>query len=168
MASCLVVPGMRVELRMPRLLQLNGREQFPVRRLAILWKNDRWRAFVTTLCVRKMGRDLFNISTFQKLSSYRIDDFIFGRLETGMVAAWCVLNDVHIELELNKDYQQLSGLMETFEPRKLFYPTCRDPTCVDLNSPRCAGFFKHLDDHVYFSLYGEPRGSWPPAYSFRS
>lgn len=53
-----------VELRMSRLLQLNGREEFPVRRLAILWKNDRWRAFVTRLCERKMGRDLFNISAF--------------------------------------------------------------------------------------------------------
>jgi len=142
-----------VELRMSRLLQLNGREQFPVRRLAILWKNDRWRAFVTRLCERKMGRDLFNISTFQKLSSYRIDDFIFGRFKTGMLAAWCVWNDVDIELELNKDYQQLSGLMEKFEPRELFYPECRYRASVDLSSPRRAGFFKNLDDHVYFSLY---------------
>lgn len=100
-----------------------------------------------------MGRDLFNISVFQKLSSYRIDDFIFGRLETGMLAAWCVWNDVHIELELNKDYQQLSGLMETFELRELFYPKCRDRTSVDLDSPWRAGFFKHLDNHVYLSLY---------------
>jgi hypothetical protein len=76
-----------VELRMSRLLQLNGREQFPVRRLAILWKNDRWRAFVTRLCERKMGKDLFNISIFQNLSSYRIDDFIFERLEAGIASA---------------------------------------------------------------------------------
>lgn len=70
-----------------------------------------------------------------------------------MLTAWCVWNDVDIELELNKDYQQLSGLMEKFEPRELFYPECRYRASVDLSSPRRAGFFKHLDDHVYFSLY---------------
>lgn len=142
-----------VEIRMSRLLQLNGREQFPVRRLAILWKNDRWRAFVTRLCERKMGKDLFNISIFQELSSYRIDDFIFERLETGMVAAWTIWDIIEIELELNKDYQQLCSLMTTFRPRELFYPKCRDPMPVKEDSPRPAGFFKHLDNHTYFSLY---------------
>jgi hypothetical protein len=51
-----------------------------------------------------MGKDLFNISTFQKFSSYRIDDFVFEQLETGIVAAWCIRDNVHIKLELNKDY----------------------------------------------------------------
>jgi hypothetical protein len=138
---------------MSRLLRLNGREQFPVRRLAILWKNDRWRTFVTGLCERKVGRDLFNISAFQKLSSYRIDDFIFWRRETGMIVAWCAWDDARIELELNKDYQKLPDLMETFELHELFYPKCRKSTPVDENSPRRAGFFKHLENHVYFSLY---------------
>ena len=138
---------------MSRLLRLNGREQFPVRRLAILWKNDRWRTFVTVLCERKVGRDLFNISAFQKLSSYRIDDFIFWRLETGMIVAWCAWDDARIELELNKDYQKLPDLMETFELHELFYPKCRKSTPVDENSPRRAGFLKHLENHVYLSLY---------------
>lgn len=142
-----------VELRMSRLLQLNGREQFPVRRLAILWKNDRWRTFVTTLCERKMGKDLFNISTFQKFSSYRIDDFIFGRLETGMLAARCVWDDVRVELEVNKDYHRLCSLMENFQPRELFYPDCSGAAVLNENSPRPAGFFKHLDNNVYFAFY---------------
>jgi hypothetical protein len=42
---------------------------------------------VTRLCERKMGKDLFNISIFQNLSSYRIDDFIFERLEAGIASA---------------------------------------------------------------------------------
>lgn len=138
---------------MSRLLQLNGREQFPVGRLAILWKNERWRTFVTELCERKMGRDLFNISVFQKLSGYRIDDFIFGRLETGMLAAWCVWNDVRVELEVNKDYQRLCSLIGNFQPRELFYPDCSGAMSLNENSRRPAGFFKHLDNNVYFSLY---------------
>lgn len=137
---------------MSRLLQLNGREQFPVRRLAMLWRNHRWRTFVTKLCKRKMGKELFNISIFQKLSSYRIDDFILERIEASMATAIRVWEELRIELELNKDYQQLSGLKKNFRPCTLFYPKHRGAAAVSENSPRLAGFLKHLDDHAYFSL----------------
>jgi hypothetical protein len=137
---------------MSRLLQLNGREQFPVRRLAILWRNNRWRTFATKLCESKMGKELFNVSVFQKLSSYRIDDYILERIETSMASVLRIRDELHIELELNKDYQQLSSLKKSFLPRTLFYPKHRGAVAVNEKSPRLAGFLKHLDDHAYFSL----------------
>lgn len=108
---------------------------------------------MTELCKRKIGKELFNISTFQKLSSYRIDDFIFERLEESMVSAIHVWENVRIELELDKDYQKLSGLTNASRARELFYPKSRDLTAVNENSPRLAGFLKHVDDHAYHSLY---------------
>jgi hypothetical protein len=100
-----------------------------------------------------MGKQLFNVSTFQKLSSYRIDDFILERIEASMATALRIREELHIELELNKDYQQLSTLKKNFGPRTLFYPKHRGEAAVDEKSPRLAGFLKHLDDHAYFSFY---------------
>jgi hypothetical protein len=100
-----------------------------------------------------MGKDLFNISIFQKLSSCRIDDFLFRQLEGSMVGAGCIWEDLRIELELGKDYERLSGLTEASQPRELFYPKCRNLAAVDENSPRFPGFLSHLDDQTYFSFY---------------
>lgn len=70
-----------------------------------------------------------------------------------MLVARCAWDYARIELELDKDYQKLPGLIETFELHELFYPTCRKSTPVDENSPRRARFFKSLENHAYFSLY---------------
>jgi hypothetical protein len=69
-----------------------------------------------------------------------------------MATAIRIWEELHIELELNKDYQQLSGLKKNFRPRTLFYPKHRGAAAVNEKSPCPAGFLEHLDDDAYFSF----------------
>ena len=142
-----------IEARMSRTLRLNTREQFPVRRLAILWKNDRWQTFVTRLCSRTAGRNLFNISTFQKLSSYRIDDYLFERIESVMRPIDVIWEEFGIELELERDYARLAGLHRRWKPRELFYPKEHNELNIDEDSPRHLQFLSPVDNSKYHALY---------------
>ena len=142
-----------IEAQMSRALRLNTREQFPVRRLAILWKNDRWRTFVTRLCSRAAGKNLFNISTFQKLSSHRIDDYLFERIESIMRPIDVIWEEFGIELELERDYARLAGLHRRWKPRELFYPKQHDELNIDEDSPRHSQFLSAVDNSKYHALY---------------
>lgn len=142
-----------IEEQMSRALKLNTREQFPVRRLAILWKNDRWRKFVTRLCSRRTGKDLFNISTFQKLSSYRIDDYLFERIESIMRPLDAIWEEFGIELELERDFARLTSLHRRWKPRELFYPKDHDELDIGEDSPRHSQFLSHVDNSKYHALY---------------
>ena len=138
---------------MSRALRLNTRERFPVRRLAILWKNDRWRTFVSRLCSRTAGKNLFNISTFQELSSYRIDDYLFERIESVMRPIDVIWEEFGIELELERDHARLAGLHRRWKPRELFYPNQHDELNIDEDSPRHLQFPSPVDNWKYHALY---------------
>jgi hypothetical protein len=138
---------------MSRVLKLNTREQFPVRRLAILWKNDRWRKFVSRLCNRRAGREIFNISTFQKLSSYRIDDYLFERIESIIRPLDVIWEEFGIELELESDHARLAGLHRRWKPRELFYPKDHDELDIDEDSSRRSQFLLAVDNSKYHALY---------------
>lgn len=142
-----------IEEQMNRALKLNTREQFPVRRLAILWKNDRWRKFVSRLCNRRAGRDIFNISTFQKLSSYRIDDYLFERIESIIRPLDVIWEEFGIELELERDYSRLAGLHRRWKPRELFYPKDHNELDIDEDSSRRSQFLLPVDNSKYHALY---------------
>lgn len=53
-----------IKAQISQMLKLNTCEQFPICHLAIFWKNDCWRTFVTWLYSKKVSKNLFNISTF--------------------------------------------------------------------------------------------------------
>ena len=63
-----------VEMQILRQLGLGSKIKFPVRRLTTLWRNTRWRDMITRWCSIPIGRETFNISTFEWMSSCRIDD----------------------------------------------------------------------------------------------
>lgn len=63
-----------VERQMLDVLRLSSEDRFPVSRLVTLWKNDRWRSMITRWCETEVGRATFNISTWDWMSSYRIDN----------------------------------------------------------------------------------------------
>lgn len=142
-----------VEEQLSRALKFNTREQFPVRRLAILWKNDRWRTFVTRLCGRRAGKDLFNISTFQKMSSCRIDDYLFERIESIMRPLDSIYEEFGIELELERDYARLAGLHRRWKPYELFYPKEHNEFDINEDSPRHPQFLSTVDKSKYHALY---------------
>lgn len=62
------------EQQMLEHLGLSGRIKFPVRRLATLWKNKKWKPMITRWCQFLVGQITFNISTFEWMASCRIDD----------------------------------------------------------------------------------------------
>lgn len=63
-----------VQQQMIDILQLTGAPQFPLSRLITLWQNQRWNPMITRMCESAVGRDLFNISTWEWLASCRVDD----------------------------------------------------------------------------------------------
>lgn len=63
-----------VEQEMLDHLGLSSRSKFPVRRLATLWKNERWNSMISKWCQFSIGRATFVISTFEWMASCRIDD----------------------------------------------------------------------------------------------
>lgn len=68
------------EERVLDILQLRDIPRFPIRRLLTLWHNDRWQPMITRWCETAVGRDLFNISTWEWMASCRFDDVsIFPR-----------------------------------------------------------------------------------------
>ncbi len=62
------------EGRVLDILQLRDIPRFPVSRLLTLWDNNRWRLMITDWCATAVGRDTFTISTWEWMSSCRIDD----------------------------------------------------------------------------------------------
>ncbi|KAF4997267.1 hypothetical protein FGRMN_3979, partial [Fusarium graminum] len=63
-----------LEERMRDIACLGSDAKFPISRLVTLWRNDRWRQMATEWCRITLGRSLFNISTWERMASYRIDD----------------------------------------------------------------------------------------------
>jgi hypothetical protein len=63
-----------VESQMLDFLQLSSELRFPTKRLVTLWKNVRWKAMITLWCETVLGRATFQISTWEWMSTCRIDD----------------------------------------------------------------------------------------------
>lgn len=74
--DCSLLSGKKVndEDRVLDILQLRDMPRFPISRLLTLWDNDRWRPMITRWCETAVGRDLFNISTWEWMASCRIDN----------------------------------------------------------------------------------------------
>ena len=73
-------PGMfhgnddEMKAQMRRALRLSGEPGFPQRRLATIWRNERWRQMATRWCQATVGRATFQISTWDWMIRLRIDD----------------------------------------------------------------------------------------------
>ncbi|KAJ6439243.1 integral membrane protein [Purpureocillium lavendulum] len=76
-------PGMfhgnddEMKAQMRRALRLSGEPGFPLRRLATIWRYERWRQMATRWCQTTVGRATFEISTWDWMIRLRIDDFWF-------------------------------------------------------------------------------------------
>lgn len=64
----------RMEAQLTEKLGLQGQTTFPVRRLGTLWRNEHWRTMITEWCQYPLGQSTFNISTWEWMSSCRIDE----------------------------------------------------------------------------------------------
>lgn len=64
----------RMEVQLFQKLHLQGQTSFPIRRLGTLWRNDPWRSMIHEWCQFPLGQCTFNITTWEWMSSCRIDD----------------------------------------------------------------------------------------------
>jgi len=63
-----------VQKEMLETLGLSSRVKFPIRRLVTLWKNSSWKSIITKWCCTAIGRSTFNISLWEDMARFRIDD----------------------------------------------------------------------------------------------
>lgn len=65
-----------------RKLQLGKKDKIPFRRVVSIWNRKSWRDKITDWCGNtRLGLETFNASTYEWLSSLRIDDYFFPILD---------------------------------------------------------------------------------------
>ncbi|KAJ3454455.1 hypothetical protein MRS44_018349 [Fusarium solani] len=164
-----------LEKRMLDILCLRSETRFPISRLVALWKNERWRPIITRWCRTQIGRATFNISIWDRMASYRIDDAelyeadasdpivpyeqywfdtFYQVLETLKTLPTPAAESIQVS-----DWAKLAtGLgnntYTATDVRQLFYP--RDSSDGDDSAAptsRQAGFFGSLDKKAYYDLF---------------
>jgi hypothetical protein len=63
-----------MQRQMLESLRLGGSAKFPIRRLATLWRNNNWKGMITRWCSTAVGRETFNISSWDEMMRCRIDE----------------------------------------------------------------------------------------------
>ena len=56
------------------MLGLSGPVDFPIRRLVTLWRNLSWQTIITSWCQTAIGRATFNMSLWDDMARFRMDD----------------------------------------------------------------------------------------------
>ncbi|OBS16733.1 hypothetical protein FPOA_12673 [Fusarium poae] len=156
-----------VEDQMIDVLQLGSEKQFPTRRLATIWRNERWREMATRWCETSIGRATFKISTWDWMISYRIDDFWFGMFRSVLQTLSQLPGDAANEVEL-ADWKRMSEFLGSTRTKDqvqtLFYPpssssslssslSSSSSTATNRNTKRRPGFLTTTDDAGYEEIY---------------
>ncbi|KAH0558744.1 hypothetical protein GP486_004613 [Trichoglossum hirsutum] len=98
-------------------LGLGGTVKFPIRRLVTLWRNIKWRDMITRWCETTVGRETFNVSSWDEM--YWFEKFnnvltILDRLGNGN-ADRIMLSDL-TALAMMRRPQDTSEILELFFP----------------------------------------------------
>ncbi|RSL85735.1 hypothetical protein CEP52_016048 [Fusarium oligoseptatum] len=147
-----------VEEQMMDILQLGSEKLFPTRRLATIWRNERWREMATRWCETSIGRATFKISAWDWMISYRIDDYWFTAFRSVLQTLSQLPGDAANNVELS-DWKKMSdslGLTHTDDQvRRLFYPTILSSAAAAIKSTtkRQPGFLSAIDDLGYYEVY---------------
>lgn len=72
-----------VEKRLVDLLCLRSEARFPMRRLITLWNNTSWSQMATRWCRMAIGKDTFNVTTWESMMRCRFDDVRARYLSAG-------------------------------------------------------------------------------------
>ncbi|KAL5371084.1 hypothetical protein DPSP01_014501 [Paraphaeosphaeria sporulosa] len=155
-----------VEQQMLEHLGLSSRVKFPVRRLATLWKNERWNQMITRWCRFPMGQSLFTLSTFEWMASCRIDDYWFAAFDQVIQAASTLHGRFGLDIDV-PDWNQLASLPATrsqTDVQGLFYPELAPEELPQPSSDRPRNSLPALRDEAYHDLHRSV--ALDPAYRF--
>jgi hypothetical protein len=64
----------QVEDKMRDILCLSNEARLPLGRLVTLWRNERWKPMISRWCETDLGKESFNITTWENVASRRFDD----------------------------------------------------------------------------------------------
>ncbi|KID94129.1 hypothetical protein MAJ_09910, partial [Metarhizium majus ARSEF 297] len=149
------------------ILQLRDIPRFPISRLLTLWDNDRWRPMITRWCETAVGRDLFNISTWEWMASCRIDNYWFHTFNRVLKTLSALPGNHHVNNIREADWNKLTKLLpdnrdedvptdETI--RRFFYMYKEKNPRVDSSQPivtthRQKGVLEAVPDQGYRDIY---------------
>ncbi|KAL6405716.1 hypothetical protein AUP68_10853 [Ilyonectria robusta] len=144
-----------IEKQMIQALQLSGDIKFPSRRLATVWRNERWRDVTNRWCNTSIGKATFQITTWDRMISYRIDDFWFGAIRNVLRTLSELPGEAAEDVSLS-DWGELSNWLSVRRTegrvRDLFYPDTTAET-VDSTSSRRPKLLSGLGDRGYWEVY---------------
>lgn len=152
-----------VEEQMREILRL-GSERFPISRLVTLWKNDRWRSMITRWCETEVGRATFNISTWDWMASYRIDNYWFSTFEEVLETLQRLPGRAVENVDAGDWAKLVAGLPPGYgeaDVRRLFYPEpvggCDSGRATEgrrRGGPRRRkGFLQEMGDKAYDEVF---------------
>ncbi|UPK91321.1 hypothetical protein LCI18_002256 [Fusarium solani-melongenae] len=147
-----------LEKRMLDILCLRSETRFPISRLVTLWRNERWRPMITRWCRTQIGRATFNISIWDRMASYRIDDYWFDTFYQVLETLKTLPTPAAESIQVSDWAKLVTGLgnntYTATDVRRLFYP--RDSSDGDDSAAptsRQASFFGSLDKKSYHDLF---------------
>ncbi|KFX85916.1 hypothetical protein V490_09323, partial [Pseudogymnoascus sp. VKM F-3557] len=153
------IDGAAVKGEMLDVLGLSGPVGFPIRRLVTLWRNPSWRAITTSWCQTPIGRATFNVSLWDEMARFRMDDFWFDTFDS-VLRAITELGKEALESMSLSDWNGLARLevaRSDTELQSLFYPGASADVLANLetkgSSRRRKGFLATCTDSTYYGIY---------------
>ncbi|KAJ3525306.1 hypothetical protein NM208_g11697 [Fusarium decemcellulare] len=134
-------------------LYMSSDIDFPVPRLAGIWRNERWREITSQWCETTVGRDTFNISTWYWMITCRMDDYWFSAFRSVMHTLSQLPGDALRNIT-GADWKKLSnsltaGRSET-DIQQLFYEGQQmSQGTASTTTRRRPGFLALLADDAY-------------------
>ncbi|KAF4459450.1 hypothetical protein FALBO_13802 [Fusarium albosuccineum] len=151
-----------VEKKMVDILRLGSGDKFPTGRLVTLWRNNRWRPMITRWCETQLGRGTFNISTWDWMSSCRIDSYWFSTFEQVLKSLGDLPGECIDSLHAS-DWAKLAAALPkgytSTDVQKLFYPERTDELQLPSQERHQSGethhkgFLLELSDESYSQVY---------------
>ncbi|PWI64626.1 hypothetical protein PCL_09483 [Purpureocillium lilacinum] len=136
-------------------LRLSSDTSFPLTRLVIIWRNERWRQMTTRWCETTVGRATFQITTWDWMICHRTDDFWFMAFRQ-VLGTLAQLPGDAAKLVSSEDWKKMSaslGAERTQEQvQELFYPR-QSGKPLSTASKRNRKLLPSFDDGEYWDIY---------------
>ncbi|KAK4076535.1 hypothetical protein Purlil1_12626 [Purpureocillium lilacinum] len=136
-------------------LRLSSDTGFPLTRLVIIWRNERWRQMTTRWCETTVGRATFQITTWDWMICHRIDDFWFMAFRQVLYTLAQLPGDA-AKLVSSEDWKKMSaslGAERTQEQvQELFYPG-QSGKPLNAASKRNRKLLQSFHDGEYWDIY---------------
>ncbi|KFY91984.1 hypothetical protein V498_05204 [Pseudogymnoascus sp. VKM F-4517 (FW-2822)] len=148
-----------VKYEMLDMLGLSGTVKFPIRRLVTLWRNLSWQTIITSWCQTAIGRATFNLSLWDDMARFRMDDFWFDTFDS-VLKVITKLGKGALESMSLSDWNclvRLKAARSDTALQSLFYPGASPDVLANLETKGCScrhkEFLVACTDTTYYEIY---------------